>query len=164
MPYPSGRVIGKVTPISYISKCHPLKSDAPSIRWHLIFFSCLFVDVLLSFLHHVALISQHLPQFTPFLYFTQLRFGPLFWAVVYWLLVKAILYLTLIVQKNAICILGMPGLAQPRSQGLSSLQSFLSLPLASVGREMREPGTRLEIAKVVCFHKKYWTRKTLQKI
>ena len=96
----SGTVIGKVTPISYISKCHPLKSDAPSIRWHLIFFSCPFVDVLLSFLHHVALISQHLPQFTPFLYFTQLRFAPLFWAVVYWLLVKAILYLTLIVQKK----------------------------------------------------------------
>ena len=75
----------------------------------------------------------------------------------------AILYLTLIVQKNAFCILRMPGLAQPRSQGLSSLQSFLSHPLASVGWEMREPGTRLEIAKVVCFHKKILNKENFAK-
>ena len=44
-----GRVIGKVMPISYISKCHPLKSDAPSIRWLLIFSSCLLFDLMYYF-------------------------------------------------------------------------------------------------------------------
>ena len=44
----SGRVIGKAMPISYISKCPPLKNDAPSIRWLLIFSSCLVFDVLFS--------------------------------------------------------------------------------------------------------------------
>ena len=54
----SGRGIGKVTPILYILKCHPLKSDVPSIQWLLIFFSCLIVDVLLLFFSYTISSSQ----------------------------------------------------------------------------------------------------------
>ena len=54
----SGRGIGKVTPILYILKCHPLKSDVPSIRWLLIFFSCLVLDVLFLFFPYTISSSQ----------------------------------------------------------------------------------------------------------
>ena len=54
----SGRGIGKVMPILYIPKCYPLKSDVPSIRWLLIFFSCLVVDVLLPFFFPYTLSSS----------------------------------------------------------------------------------------------------------
>ena len=54
----SGRGIGKVMPIVYISTCHPLKSDVPSIQWLLIFFSCLIVDVLLLFFSYTISSSQ----------------------------------------------------------------------------------------------------------
>ena len=54
----SGRGIGKVMPILYISTCHPLKSDVPSIQWLLIFFSCLIVDVLLLFFSYTISSSQ----------------------------------------------------------------------------------------------------------
>ena len=50
--------IGKVMPILYISTCHPLKSDVPSIQWLLIFFSCLIVDVLLLFFSYTISSSQ----------------------------------------------------------------------------------------------------------
>ena len=54
----SGRGIGKVTPILYILKCHPLKSDVPSTRWLLIFFSCLVLDVLFLFFSYTISSSQ----------------------------------------------------------------------------------------------------------